>query len=318
MMAEQHGGGRPRVSIGLPVYNGERYLHESLDSLLGQTFEDFELIITDNASTDTTPDICQQYANRDRRVRYVRNPKNLGIVPNFNLAFELSSGEYFKWAAHDDVHRPEFVERCVEILDREPDVVLATSRTAFIDGESREVGRDAQPFRLDADSPCERFKASLVNSHCYESFGLMRRDAMLRTTLYGSYGHYDGVLLARLALLGRFELIPEYLLLLRTHPDQASSNWVDYHRYALVIDPRLEGKMLFPYWRRYFEFARSVGMAPLTAAEKLDCYRSLMARVRSARSELRSDVVYEVDRNTPWVGSVYRALKRLVRHAPRS
>ena len=105
MQAEMATDG-PRVSIGLPVYNGDNYLAETLDSILAQTFTDFELIISDNGSTDRTEAICRRYAAQDHRVRYVRNPSNLGAARNYKRAFELARGEYFKWNGHDDPLAP--------------------------------------------------------------------------------------------------------------------------------------------------------------------------------------------------------------------
>src|SRR5713101_1663534 len=125
--------GRSRVSIGVPVYNGERYLGAALDSLLTQTYEDFELVICDNASTDRSGEIAQSYAAKDKRVRYARNQKNLGAARNYRRTFELSSGAYFRWAPADDLSGPELLARCVEILDREPSVVLVNPKTSFID-----------------------------------------------------------------------------------------------------------------------------------------------------------------------------------------
>src|SRR5919112_5909956 len=103
---------RPRVTIGLPVYNGERFLEQALDGLLAQTFTDFELIISDNASTDRTPEICQAYAARDSRIRYVRQPENIGAGPNHNILVPMARGEYFKWASHDDLYDPDLVAKC--------------------------------------------------------------------------------------------------------------------------------------------------------------------------------------------------------------
>src|SRR5262245_31410059 len=125
--AQSTGDRRPRVSIGVPVYNGERYLRECIDSILGQTFRDFELILSDNASTDATRTICEAYATRDPRVRYYRNEQNLGACRNFNRCVELARGDYFLWAAHDDAIAPEYLARCVEALDRDPSVVLSHS-----------------------------------------------------------------------------------------------------------------------------------------------------------------------------------------------
>ena len=126
---------QPRLSIGLPVYNGEKFLKEAIDSLLAQTFEDFELIISDNASTDKTEEICRAYAEKDQRIRYYRNDKNIGCARNFDRVFKLSSGEYFKWAAYDDLHAPDFIEKCVEVLDQDPTIILCHSQTYFIDEE---------------------------------------------------------------------------------------------------------------------------------------------------------------------------------------
>src|SRR6185436_6923974 len=108
----------PRVSIGVPVYNGERYLAATLDSLLAQTFDNFEIIVSDNASSDRTAQLALEYAERDSRVRYTRNPRNLGAGANYRRAFQLSRGQYFRWSAADDISAPESLARCVEVLDR--------------------------------------------------------------------------------------------------------------------------------------------------------------------------------------------------------
>ena len=123
----------PTLSVGLPVYNGERYLAESLDALLAQTYADFELIISDNASTDRTAEICREYAARDPRIRYVRQPVNVGAGPNHNLLVPLARGTYFKWASHDDLYAPTLLELCVRELEEHPEAVLAHCREGFID-----------------------------------------------------------------------------------------------------------------------------------------------------------------------------------------
>src|SRR3989337_590294 len=122
----------PTVSIGLPVFNGEKYLRQALDSILAQTYQDFELIISDNASTDKTQQICREYVKKDSRIRYYRNKRNLGATRNHNRVFELSCGEYFKWASHDDLLAPEFLSRCVSVLDQDHSIVLCHSKTGRI------------------------------------------------------------------------------------------------------------------------------------------------------------------------------------------
>ena len=106
-----------KISIGLPVFNGETYLQTALESLCAQTFEDFELLIVDNASTDRTGEICRKAANHDRRIKYFRNTENIGAAKNFNKAFEISNSEYFKWAAHDDICAPQFLEKTAHIIN---------------------------------------------------------------------------------------------------------------------------------------------------------------------------------------------------------
>jgi len=131
----------PKVSIGLPVYNGERYLREAIDSILAQTMDDFELIICDNASTDGTEVVCREYVDRDDRIRYYRNDDNLGASRNFNRTVELALASYFKWAAHDDALAANYLARCVEILDHEPTVVLSHSDAWIIDENTRRIGK---------------------------------------------------------------------------------------------------------------------------------------------------------------------------------
>lgn len=123
----------PCVSIGLAVYNGEKYLKKALDSIIRQSFSDFELIISDNSSTDSTQRICEQYVSQDERIRYYRNNKNIGAPRNFNRTLEFASGKYFKWAASDDVLASDFLRKCVAILDKDTSVVLCHSITGRID-----------------------------------------------------------------------------------------------------------------------------------------------------------------------------------------
>lgn len=130
----------PAVSVGLPVYNGERYLAAAIESILAQTYGDFELLLCDNASTDATPEICRRYAAADPRVRYVRHPENLGAAENYNVAFRLARGRYFRWAAHDDLLEPRLLERCTAELDAAPEsVVLCYPRTVLVDDEGRHL-----------------------------------------------------------------------------------------------------------------------------------------------------------------------------------
>ena len=129
----------PEVSIGMPVYNGAQLLECALKSLLHQSFQDFELIISDNASTDATSDICQRFAREDRRIRYVRQARNVGAAGNFTYVLGQAQAPYFMWAAHDDVWEPAFIAANYEVLSTCPDVVLSVSQVAFVNAQGEAV-----------------------------------------------------------------------------------------------------------------------------------------------------------------------------------
>jgi glycosyltransferase involved in cell wall biosynthesis len=259
----------PRVSIGLPVFNGERFLEETLNSLLEQTFTDLELIISDNASTDQTERICRAYAAKDRRIRYYRNEKNLGAAQNYNRVFALATGEYFKWAAADDLCAPDFLKRCVEILDREPQVAVSHSRTKIIDAHGRVINYDESRLHLQAPSPSKRF-LQLMRSlrKCNTVFGLIRSSILKRTRLIGNFIASDSCLLAELALYGKFYEIPEYLFFRRDHAGASSRNR-GRDQQLEFFDPQLKGKLVLPKWRRIFENSASVYRAPIKLREKM-------------------------------------------------
>jgi glycosyltransferase involved in cell wall biosynthesis len=238
------------VTIGLPVFNGEAFLRQAIDSILAQTHTDFELLISDNCSTDGTAVICQSYLEADARIRYVQQPVNVGAAENYNRLVTLASGKYFKWAAHDDVLAPRFLEQCVRALEQDPGVVLAFARMQLVgeDGEPIVAGPDRNgsaladrdpPSRSDfvigklpgADypeaasrDPVARFREVLFTyDPTFPVFGVIRRSALERTRLIDTYFGSDRVLLAHLALLGRFMRIDERLMFVRTHPRQSSS-----------------------------------------------------------------------------------------------
>lgn len=208
----------PRVSIGLPVYNGERYLDAALESLLAQTFSDFELIVSDNGSTDATGEICRRYASLDRRIRYHAEERNLGAAWNYNRVFRLASGKYFRWAAHDDLVGPELLRRCVDVLDREPTVVLCYPKTAVIDGDGNVMGLFEDGLDLGEETPHGRLRQLVRRINLANAiFGLARRETLARTGLIGPYIASDIVLLMEIALYGKFRELPEHLFFRRDH-----------------------------------------------------------------------------------------------------
>ena len=266
---------KTRVSIGLPVYNAEKYLREAMASILAQTFTDFELVISDNASTDATAPICQEFAKSDPRIRYFRNDRNLGAAPNFNRVFELSAGRYFKWAACDDVLAPEFLSRCVEVLDQNPDVVLCYPRVKIIDEKGMyEVDHNPGP---DTGScrPSERFRNLILHpEYALQQMGLMRSDVLRKTVLHGSYPCSDEVLLAELALRGTFYEFPERLFYWRRYPEQVSQN-SDQRSRVSFFNSSMRDKIVLPKWLYFFGCIKVIQRVPLNLYDRLSCYLTM-------------------------------------------
>jgi len=119
---------KPQISIGLPVYNAELFIHKKIKSLLEQTFTDFELIISDNGSTDSTSLICEEYAKKDKRIKYIKQEKNMGAVWNYNLVLKEAKCDYFLWVAADDILSPKFIEKNINILETKDNVICSVSR----------------------------------------------------------------------------------------------------------------------------------------------------------------------------------------------
>jgi glycosyltransferase involved in cell wall biosynthesis len=263
----------PRVSIGLPVYNGENYLAETLDSLLAQTYRDFELIISDNASTDRTEAICRQYTAGDPRIRYERNAENIGAAANYNRAFDLARGDYFKWAAHDDLLAPTYLERCVAVLDRDPDVVLAYTQAKAIDDKGEVVKIYPGKRFFNSPDPRRRFYEFVLDPHPVVAvFGLMRREVLGRTRLIGKYAGSDRPLLSELSLLGRFHEVPEHLFFYRFHEEQSWGGNKSAQAQQAWYDPHRAGKVSFPQWRLLREHIRSIERSPVGPSARAACY----------------------------------------------
>jgi glycosyltransferase involved in cell wall biosynthesis len=282
---------RPRVSIGLPVYNGERFLEATVESICGQTFGDFELIISDNASTDGTESICRKHASADKRIRYLRNASNRGAAYNFNRVFQLSKGEYFKWAAHDDVYAPTYLENCVAGLDWDPSAVLCFPKVRFIDESGAMVDDHGYKARGLNFKPHERFVDIVLPTHIItEIFGLIRAECLKQTPLIAGYASSDRVLLGELALHGRFVEIPDYLFFHREHAERSANVFVTLHSYLKWFAPDQADKVVFPTWKLLGEHLLSISRAPLNATERLRCYLGMARWVRSRRCSLISDV----------------------------
>jgi glycosyltransferase involved in cell wall biosynthesis len=270
-MAEKN----PKVSIGLPVFNGDKYLRETIDSILAQTFTDFELVISDNASTDRTEEICKEYAASDSRIRYYRNPENIGGGKNFSRTFELSRGEYFHSPGHDDVLARDFIAKSVEVLDTDPTVILCYSTTIKIDDEGGHTGTVDYDIALSI-KPYERFRELTHSGHdCLTSHGLYRTAVFKQTGLQFNYSDGDRVYLSELGLYGRFYRIPEPLFHKRYHSQMSTEVYDNFIKRMAWFNPTDKEKiqndlqLMLVWFRHYLSI---ISRAPLGFSERISCY----------------------------------------------
>lgn len=274
----------PKVSIGLPVYNGERYLAETIDSILAQTYADFELIISDNCSTDSSQEICRHYVEQDSRVRFVPSDINRGWAGNYRRVLELARGPYFRWAPSDDVFAPESVAACVEALDAHPDAVLCYPKTILIDGAGSVIEPYDDNLDLRSDSPVVRFRMAsdqigLVNV----IYGMMRTEQIRQTGLIRHYAGADIIFLIELSLYGKFIEINRPLFFRRMHEQASSSLKSALPKLQAYLDPTRKGRFFAYQWQTFFDQVVAVLRGPLNIVERTQLLYFLVRRAISCR-----------------------------------
>jgi glycosyltransferase involved in cell wall biosynthesis len=260
--------GSPRLSFGVPVRNGEKSIARTLGSLLAQDFEDFEVVVCDNDSTDDTGNLTESYARRDPRVRYVSNGEDIGQIQNFNRVFERSHGEYFRWVGSGDVLDPTYASKCISALDADPEVVGATTLWEFRDAQGAKQTSDFHGERLESASRPRRLARLLWSQtedrlHLDPIYSMMRREALLRTKLLQISAVTDHLLALQMVLLGRFCHIRE-VLACRDLPERATDIDVLVQKYH----PSLRGKHRTSFGSRYAEFRKAVEELDLPLAER--------------------------------------------------
>ena len=281
---------KPRFTVGVPVYNGERYLAATLDSLLNQTLDDFVILVGDNASTDGTADIVQSYVKRDARVRHIRHPKNLGAAGNYTRLCQMADTEFFRWSAADDCSGPRFLEACLEALERDEDAVLVYPRVILIDAEGRSLGDYAENLHLPQPRSADRFFALLNNVRlCNALYGVGRTAVVQRTRLLGAYRGSDIVFQAELSLYGKILEVPEGLLFRRMHEGTFTSMTVQQQ--IAFNNPGARERHELYWWRHLREHIHSVLRAPLPADERLRILKGLLRRAVSGRDVLLHEIL---------------------------
>lgn len=267
----------PLVSIGMPVYNGENFVADALESIVSQTYENLEIVVGDNASEDATEEICREFANKDDRVKYVRHDRNMGASANHDFVFFNSTGPLFKLAAHDDMIHPQFVEKCVAALTERPDYVLAYSRVRHIDEAGREHEEvDRNIRRMHSPNPALRFgHITAQKNRATPVFGVFRREAVRSDTILDRYVGSDRALLAELALAGPWHRVDEFLFFRREHSTTSTNAFRRELDRIRWFDPGARGAVRFPNWRRMAELARVIGEADLSPANRVLAYTQL-------------------------------------------
>ncbi len=293
----------PAVSIGLPVYNGAHWLPETIDSILGQTFGDFELVISDNASTDATRDVCNSYARKDPRVLYDRLPENRGAAFNYNRVFERARAPLFKWAGHDDLLDPTYLAACLAAFEHAgPDVVIVYPKTRIIDEHGEWVTDFEDRLDLRSDDPVQRLCDFAARYRlCSPCFGVIRRDVLSRTPLIAPYVSSDVPLLAELALMGKFFELPERLFSRRVHDESSRQGRTTLAQVARWFDPKARRPIMPVRMLLFFEIHRVIRRAELAPADRRRAALSFSAvwierRLRVAAGGLRRRIRGRADR----------------------
>lgn len=281
----------PRVSVGMPAYNAETWIEAAIESILRQSLSDFEFIISDNGSTDRTAELCQSYAERDSRIRFLRSERNRGAVWNFNHVLAQATAPYFKWASANDLCHPDFLDACVRVLEQDSRVVLAYPRSAlFTDDPERGEPYD-DDLGLEMDDPCARFMRFIERIRLNNvMMGVMRRDAIRATPQEQCFLGSDVVMMAALTLAGRFHQVPRTMFYRRM--DEASATSLRSAReLRRHYDPAKADRMIFQVWRARLEYFRAVRHGPLHWRQKLRLYRYLARTTISMRGTLWQDTV---------------------------
>lgn len=282
----------PRLSIGLPVYNAEKYLADCLRNLLDQSFSDFELIISDNGSTDRTREICERAAAGDARVRYHRGESNRGASWNFNRALELARAPYFKWAAYDDRISQGFLEAAVTALDARPGIILAYGNTVIIDAEGKEVENRPDGIAIVGERPAVRLREYLHKvGYTNAIYGVMRTETLRHTSGLGAYPGSDVVLLGELAVLGRFEEILSITFYRRIHPQASAPSNPSLSQLAAWWKPGSSGRLVLPAWTHLRGYTAAIFRSPWGIQDKLACFSVLLAWNRYAFRDLMREAM---------------------------
>lgn len=281
-MSREAPGHQPLVAIGVPVYNGERFLEATLDCLLAQTYRNIEIIVSDNASTDGTAAICKRYAQLDPRVKHARTEINVGANGNIRRLAGMFRGEYFKLSNADDLVGPEFVARCVEVLESDPSVALVCTLSRLIDMDGRPLRNYQDDMHICESSAVDRFVRILERIRLTNSIQGVGRGGILRELFlrHGSYDGADMVMLAAIAARGGIHQIQQVMFDRRMHEWSASSRSGDAKATQEYLDPATTGAVSAYLTRIACGYVAEGFRAPFSAGIRMKlAYKALRSLV---------------------------------------
>ena len=291
---------QPLVSIGLPVFNGEDFLENALDSILNQTYKNIEVIVCDNASTDRTSSIISAYLKNDDRIKYHRQEINIGAAGNYNRTFELSKGKYFKWAAHDDVMHENYIEQCVQTLESDPSTSLVQSLVGQIDENgivTTHVYTGIDDIFSDDTSICAQYRILMQKRGAWvRIFGVIRSDILKNTPLIDKYVGSDLTLLGELGLNGKVKDLDTVLFWRREHSRTSTRGEFKARRKRLVwFDSKKNSNSIsLPEWKLTWEIFRSITRQSIPLKNKIYCFRVISGRMWIKKRLLAQDVFYTI------------------------
>jgi len=260
-----------KVVVGLPVYNGQKYLGAAIESHLSQSFGDFDLVISDNGSTDATPSICVDYASKDKRIKVLRSAENRGILWNHRRVFEAieSPDQYFRWAGADDIMEPGLLQAMVDVLDSRPEVEAVVPETKNIDDRGEIIASAARTLDLQSPDVFERAHDVLVASYQHViAYGLLRASTLRQLRTGPRYPGWDAVFIWELALRGLMVQAAGPALLRRFHPGSIS-RVKTVKEMRKWVEPNAKTGMSFPHWTWAYERARALIASPMSMRDRL-------------------------------------------------
>lgn len=289
------------ITVGIPTFNSEAYLGLAIEGLLAQTFSDFELVVSDNASTDGTRNVVENYMSIDRRVRYIRHSENIGANLNYSHVVRIANGDFFKWSSSSDWCAPTFLEKCFRELSAHEDAVLVVPRTRLFESTPEES--QDYPFDIEIldESPSVRLKYLMSNLELNNAMnGLIRTSALRKTRLVEHYRAADVVLMGHLAMLGKFRLIDERLFY-RRMALETSTALQDAQTIRKFLYPRVDSRTLFQGCRRHLGWARSAWSAPMSIGDRFEALTQVAKACYWEKSVIREDfrlaLKYALQRN---------------------